>query len=66
MSQRGWGGPSIREGSHPPPYMSIQHDLKECHAILDEIAELTQRTSSLAYRMEAIRRALGRRPKRHE
>ena len=48
MSKRGWGGPSIREGSHPPPYMSIQHDLKECHAILDEIAGDDSNTAECA------------------
>jgi oligoribonuclease NrnB/cAMP/cGMP phosphodiesterase (DHH superfamily) len=66
MGKRGWGGPSIREGSHPPPYMDIATDLRDCHELLDEIERILKNNKPYATKVSLIRHHMSWRPKRNE
>jgi hypothetical protein len=64
MAARGWGGPSIREGSHPPPYMTISQDLKECQDLLDWVDTILRTNYSYEKKVRMIRARIAKRPRR--
>jgi hypothetical protein len=63
---RGWGGPSIREGSHPPPYMTLLHDNKVLNKMLDEIDSILRRSNGdWVTTVIQIAEVFDHRPKKH-
>lgn len=66
MSKRGWGGPSIREGSHPPPYMTLQADNKNMNQLLDHIESVMKNPERPDHeKLQVIAALLETRPPHH-